>query len=70
LPETLRAAAAATDKPLKTYTNGYGVKFDDKMQNQRAIPNMVQWQGGKTVTVFPTEAAMAGTTLVNIPRAK
>jgi len=68
--QKVRAAAAAIDKPLKTYTNGYGVKFDAKMQNQRAIPNMVQWQGGKTVTVFPTDAAMAGTTLVNLPRAK
>jgi branched-chain amino acid transport system substrate-binding protein len=66
--EKVRAAAAAMDKPLHSYPNGFGVKFDSKMQNTRAFPNIVQWQSGKTVTVYPQEAATSGTALKNVPR--
>ena len=35
--DAVRAAAAKMDEPLMTYETGFGVKFDDKMQNtQRA----------------------------------
>ena len=65
----LRAAAAAMDKPAHTYPNGFGMKFDDKMQNTRATPNIVQWQqGGRTVTVYPVEAQMPGAVVINLPR--
>jgi branched-chain amino acid transport system substrate-binding protein len=63
----VRAAAAAMDKPLRTYPGGYGVKFDDKFQNTRALPVVVQWQAGEPVTVFPKEAVSAGVTLKNLP---
>lgn len=64
----VRAAAAAMDKPFGSYPTGFGVKFDDKFQNTRAFPTVIQWQGGKQVTVFPVEARGAGTALKNVPR--
>jgi branched-chain amino acid transport system substrate-binding protein len=66
--EKVRAAAAKMDKPLNTYPSGFGVKFDDKFQNTRAIFTVIQWQGGKQVTVFPPEARAAGVGLKNTPR--
>ena len=63
----VRAAALALDKPFYSYPGGYGAKFDDKMQNIRAFPTVIQWQGRKQVTVFPPEAHPAGVNLVNVP---
>jgi branched-chain amino acid transport system substrate-binding protein len=67
-PEKVRAAAAAMDKPLGSYPTGFGAKFDDKFQNARAQPVVIQWQGGKQVTVFPVEARRTGVALRNVPR--
>jgi hypothetical protein len=39
------------------------VKFDEKFQNTRGLPVLVQWQGGKTVTIYPKEARAEGATL-------
>ena len=64
----VRTAAAKLDKPLNSYPSGHGVKFDDKFQNTRAFPNVIQWQSGKQVTVFPAEARAAGIALKNTPR--
>jgi branched-chain amino acid transport system substrate-binding protein len=66
--ERVRAAAQKMDKPAGSYPTGFGVKFDDKMQNLRANPAIVQWQGGKLVTVYPKEAVQSGVKLVNLPR--
>jgi branched-chain amino acid transport system substrate-binding protein len=66
--ENLRAAAAKMDKPAKSYATGFGVKFDAKFQNTRAFPTVVQWQSGKVVTVYPTDAAQPHVKLVNLPR--
>jgi branched-chain amino acid transport system substrate-binding protein len=66
--EKVRAAAAKMDKPAKSYATGFGAKFDQKFQNTRAFPTVVQWQGGKVVTVFPKDAALPGVKLVNRPR--
>ena len=66
--EKVHAAAARMDKPLRSYPGGYGVKFDANFQNTRALPVVVQWQSGIPVTVYPTEAASAGTALKNFPR--
>jgi branched-chain amino acid transport system substrate-binding protein len=65
--EKVRAAAAKIDKPMGSQVAGYGVKFDDKFQNTRALPVLVQWQGGKTYTIYPKEARAEGTTLKNVP---
>ena len=67
-PAKVRAAAAAMDKPPGSYPTGFGAKFDDKFQNLRAQPVVVQWQGGKPVTVFPVEARREGVALHNVPR--
>lgn len=66
--EKLREAALKMDKPWNTYPNGFGVKFTEKMQNTRALPNIVQWQNKKTVTVFPKAATLPGVQFINIPR--
>lgn len=66
--EKVRAAAAKMDKPLNSYPSGFGVKFDDKFQNTRAVPTVIQWQAGKQVTVFPLDARPAGVALRNTPR--
>lgn len=66
--EAVRAAAAKMDEPIGTYETGFGVKFNDKMQNTRALPVAAQWQDGKMVTVFPAEAAASGSKLVSLAR--
>ena len=57
--EKLRAAVLATDLPERTLPTGWGARFDDKGQNRRARPLLMQWQGGSAVTVWPREAAVA-----------
>lgn len=61
-------AAAAMDKPLGTYETGYGVKFDDKMQNTRALPVIAQWQDGQVRAVYPAEAAGQGVKPIDLQR--
>ncbi len=34
---------------------GWGAKFSEQGQNTRAVPFLMQWQGGELVTVFPAE---------------
>lgn len=56
--EDVRKVAMAADVPFNSLPNGFGIKFDEKGQNQLARPVIVQWRGdGKKVTVFPAEAA-------------
>jgi branched-chain amino acid transport system substrate-binding protein len=64
----VRAAAEKMNKPLNSYASGFGVQFDDKFQNLRAQPTVIQWQNGKQVTVFPAEARASGVALRNTPR--
>ncbi len=66
--DAVHNAAVKMDKPFNSYANGYGLKFDDTMQNIRAFPTVVQWQGGKLVTVYPEKALLPGVALKNIPR--
>ena len=66
--DKVRAAAATMDKPAKSYATGFGAKFDAQFQNTRAFPTVVQWQSGKVVTVYPTEAAQPNVKLINLPR--
>lgn len=62
-------AAATIDKPIGSYETGYGVQFDETMQNVLALPVVAQWQGGTVKAVFPAEAASQGVSVVNLPRA-
>ena len=64
--EKVRAAAAKMDKPFASYPSGYGVKFDKSFQNTRALSTVVQWQGGKLVTVFPKNAQGLGVSLKGV----
>jgi branched-chain amino acid transport system substrate-binding protein len=66
--DAVRAASAKMDEPLMTYETGFGVKFDDKMQNTRALPVAAQWQDGKLVTLFPAEATPEGGKLTGLAR--
>ena len=66
--EPVLKAAAAMDQPFGTHETGYGVKFDAKMQNTRALPVVAQWQGGMVKAVYPTLAAQDGVSVVNVPR--
>ena len=35
------------------------MKFGEQNQNERAMMMGMQWQGGKLVTVYPSDAAVA-----------
>lgn len=56
-PEAVKAALATFDKPESSYETGFGVKYDEKAQNVRAFPTVIQWQSGKQVTIYPIKAA-------------
>ena len=62
-------AAAKMDKPIASYGNAYGVKFDKNFQNIPSLPTVVQWQGGQVKTVYPAIAKRDGIAIRNIPRA-
>lgn len=53
--EDIRTAALAADVPAGTSINGWGLKFSEGGQNERATVIVVQWQDGKMVTVAPEE---------------
>jgi branched-chain amino acid transport system substrate-binding protein len=56
---SIREAVLAVDKPVGSTATGWGVKFSQAGQNERADPFLMQWQGGELVTVFPASAAVA-----------
>ena len=66
--EALMAAAKAMDLPIGTFPTGYGVKFDDNMQNTRGQAVTYQWQGDKTTVVWPQEAVLDGVSMINLAR--
>ncbi|MCK1390209.1 ABC transporter substrate-binding protein [Bradyrhizobium sp. 1] len=58
--EKVRDALAATEIPgEQTIMPWKRVKFDDMGQNNDADPVLLQYVGGKFVTVFPSQAAVA-----------
>ena len=58
--EKIRAAMAATDIPgEQTIMPWKRVKFDEHGQNNDADPVLLQYIGGKFVTIFPPQAAIA-----------
>ncbi|MDK1385411.1 ABC transporter substrate-binding protein [Sinorhizobium sp. 8-89] len=58
-PDTLVEAVKAMDIPDGATAAGYGIKFGENNQNERAAMMGMQWQGGKLVTVYPDAAATA-----------
>lgn len=59
-PAAVRKVLSSIDKPLGSTAAGFGVQFDAKFQNTLALPTVVQWQSGNTVTLYPTNAAPPG----------
>ena len=58
--EKIRDALAATDIPgEQTIMPWKRIKFDDMGQNNDADPVLLQYVGGKFVTIFPPQAAIA-----------
>ena len=57
--DAVRAAVLAVDIPIGRTATGWGVKFDEKGQNTRVSPFLMQWRGEDLVTVAPPEAAVA-----------
>ncbi|MGQ0683015.1 ABC transporter substrate-binding protein [Bradyrhizobium sp.] len=58
--EKIRAALVATDLPgEQTIMPWKRVKFDETGQNNDADPVLLQYIGGKFVTIFPQQAAIA-----------
>lgn len=62
-PDAVRTALTKIDKPAGSFATGYGEKFSSDFQNTLATPTVVQWQSGKTVTVYPTAAVPSGAKL-------
>jgi len=56
---SIRTAVMAVDIPVGGTATGWGAKFAESGQNGRAVPFLMQWQGGDLVTVFPADAAVA-----------
>lgn len=57
--DKIRSAVLAYKKPLASSAAGWGFRFGENGQNELASANVMQWQGGKLMTVFPAEAAVA-----------
>lgn len=56
----IRDALAATDLPgHRTIMPWRSVQFDESGQNQEADPVLLQWTGGRFVTIHPVEVAAA-----------
>lgn len=63
-PKKVLETISGWDKPLGSYAAGYGAKFDDEYQNTLALPTLVQWQGGKVVTIYPEEAKLSDSKII------
>lgn len=57
--DKIRAAVLAYNKPVGSTATGWGFRFGENGQNQLATTNLMQWQNGKLVTVYPAAAAVA-----------
>lgn len=58
-PDQIVAAMQAVDVPQGATAAGFGVKFGENNQNERASMMGMQWQDGRLVTIFPEDAAVA-----------
>ncbi|RKP51888.1 ABC transporter substrate-binding protein [Pararobbsia silviterrae] len=57
--DKVRAAVLAYQKPEGSTATGWGFKFADNGQNELATTNVMQWQDGKLVTIYPDALATA-----------
>lgn len=63
----LREAAVKADVPVGSYINGWGMKFDEKGQNQRAFGSVVQWQDQRMIPVYPQASKLKEPIMVPLP---
>lgn len=63
----LREASLKADVPAGSYINGWGLKFDDKGQNQRAVGSVIQWQDEKMISVYPQANKVRDAVMVPLP---
>jgi branched-chain amino acid transport system substrate-binding protein len=54
----IREEVMKVDVKAGTTATGWGAKFNDKGQNERAEPFLMQWRKGELVTVAPDSAAV------------
>ncbi|RJG03649.1 ABC transporter substrate-binding protein [Noviherbaspirillum sedimenti] len=57
--DKIRAAVLAYKKNAGTTPAGWGFEFGEDGQNKLARANLMQWQNGKLMTVYPKAAAVA-----------
>jgi len=57
--DKIREAVLAYRKPVGSNAAGWGFQFAENGQNQLASTNLMQWQGGKLVTVYPEAVSTA-----------
>lgn len=55
----LRAGLGTLDVAVGALPNGWGWRLDERGQNSRAFPVLLQWQDGRPLTVWPDAAAAA-----------
>lgn len=66
-PEAIREAVMALDEPEGSTILGFGLKFDENGQNERAFNVLLQWQDGRIVTVYPEKFATAEPIMIPLP---
>lgn len=57
--DKIREAVLAYRKPVGSNAAAWGFQFGENGQNQLASTNLMQWQSGKLVTVYPESVASA-----------
>lgn len=57
--DKIREAVLAYKQPAGSTATGWGFDFGDNGQNKLASTNLMQWQQGKLVTVYPASVATA-----------
>jgi branched-chain amino acid transport system substrate-binding protein len=63
-PKVFRPAALAYEVPPGKTANGWGIKFNEHGENIAAEPFIMQWRGGKLVTVYPKGPAVMDPQLI------
>jgi len=62
--EDVRKAAMEIDIPIGSAMSNWGLKFDEKHQNQRSDYYLNQWQNGEYVLIAPNEGRTPGRRLI------
>ena len=66
-PERIRSAVMALDEPVGSTVLGFGIKYNEGGQNERAFNVILQWQNGQLATVWPERFATARPVMVPLP---